>query len=104
MAVCSFSMITRQQYQQVLRAFRERSQRYWQEHPQELHDTLLWKDHWDGFLWSKAVHLFLEGDWNHFTDWLCYWVTETHVRDQMLALIKRVGPRVYYEYGLNRHD
>ena len=81
-------------------AFEERSMHYWQEHPQELFDTLDGVDEWDGWLWHNAVRTLQKGEWYSFIKWVLHDVVETHMQDQMLMLIKEVAPRAFDELGI----
>ena len=93
--VISFNMLTRRAVQNVLNALLEQECSYWKDHRQEwirlcLDPAVLW----DGYHWQFVRCLVQAKLWwdliNHIKG-----MRETHLRDQILILIKLNSPRLY---------
>ena len=90
-------MLTRAEYQKVVRAFECAVEEYKRTHCKE---KLI--EEWDLYLWSKAARLLGNTDWSTFVHWFLYddeCIMETHMHDQMLLTIKRASPKAFQELG-----
>ena len=90
-------MFLRSDQRRVLTAFIETEWVYWLEHPVERLTTSFGVEAWDGLLWQTAVRHLQKGDRPLFFQWLDA-LNETHVKDQMIELIKRASPRYFDEF------
>ena len=77
--------------QRLKAAFARRALAYWRDHPQEWTDTWAGRDLWDGTWWTLATQRMSEEFW----PWFAQAPLDTHLRDQMWALIKETDPEVF---------
>ena len=72
-------------------AFAQHALAYWRDHPQEWNDTWAGRDLWDGTWWTLATQRMGEEFW----PWFYQTPLDTHLRDQMWALIKETDPVLF---------
>ena len=88
-------MLTRAEYQKVVRAFERAVAKYKRTHSKE---QLI--EEWDLFFLSKAARLLRCKDWPTFVQWFEDGsIMDTHMHDQMLMTIKRASRRAFQELG-----
>ena len=93
--VISFNMLTRRDVQNVLNVLLEQECSYWKDHRQEwirlcLDPAVLW----DGYHWQFVLCLVQAKLWWDLKNDI-KGMRETHLRDQILILIKLNSPRLY---------
>lgn len=90
-------MITRAVKAEALKAVRYAEWKYWEEHPKEYYDLT---DRWDGFQWNIVGAMIEQSKWEDLEYHLRHNLKETHIRDQIIHLLKQSVPSLHKELNL----
>ena len=90
-------MITRAVKSKALDSVRYAERQYWEEHPKEYFDLV---DRWDGYQWNIVGDMIERNYWEDLQYHLRHNLRETHIRDQIIYVLKHSAPSLHKELKL----